>query len=112
MKKVILLFLLLNTFSAISRTDDSLIINNRYQNTEIDLHLKFKGNENKTNGFLIIASGIMFTGIGIALENKRKIDNIPDGYAGYSDSKSRALNYSILFLGIGLNITGGIITLK
>lgn len=112
MKIIITLALALMTFVANAGGKDSLGIVSPLLNKEsykIDLHLKHKSSEDRTNGFLMIAGGSMFMSIGAMLENNRKVRNLPDGYFGYSKSKDIAFNYSILGIGAALGITGGVI---
>ena len=85
---------------------------NKTQNQEINLHLRSYDKELSTNGFLTSVIGLVFTTIGILLEQKRIQQNIPDGYFGYSKSKDMGLNYFITSLGVGMTITGVIMIKK
>ena len=85
---------------------------NKTQNREINLHLRSYDKELSTNGFLTSVIGLVFTTIGILLEQKRIQQNIPDGYFGYSKSKDMGFNYLITSLGVGMTITGVIMIKK
>lgn len=111
MKYIITLILALFTLTAFAGNKDSLGVFPPTLNTEsqtINLRLN-KTSEARTNGFLMVAGGLMFSTIGVCLENKRKADNIPDGYFGYSKRNHIAFNYSVLSIGVTLSITGGTI---
>jgi hypothetical protein len=112
MKKSIILGLMLFSLNCLAdEPKKSMMFKRKEPNREIDLRIN-KPSETRTNGFLTLASGIMFTSIGIALEKQRIKDNIPDGYHGYSKANNIAFNYSVIGIGVGLSVTGGIIIFK
>jgi hypothetical protein len=114
MKKILISAFILSTLYCKAGGLDSLkvsMLSRGSETREINLRIR-KSNELRTNGALILASGVMFSAISYWLERSRINRNLPDGYNGYSLSKDLALNYGIGALGVGLTLTGGVIIFK
>jgi hypothetical protein len=114
MKKILISAFILSTlYCKAGRLDSTKVsmLSRGSETREINLRIR-NPNELRTNGALILASGVMFSAISYWLENSRINRNLPDGYNGYSLSKDLALNYGIGALGVGLTLTGVVIIIK
>lgn len=107
------LFTLLSLYSSATGTDSTRSI--MFQDNEapeISLNIKVNNQRLASDAIIVLATGVALTTAGILLEGDLRRSNIPDGYHGHSVRNNRIFNYSVLTLGIGLNITGGVMMIK
>ena len=105
MKKILFGILMISSLNLLGSNPDSLRITQ-------SLYNKYHVTNNKTDGLLMLVSGIAFTSIGVIREYNRKPEVLHSYSVEVNPNRGKYINYMMIGTGIGFTIGGGIKLIK
>jgi hypothetical protein len=105
MKKILFGILMISSLNLLGSNPDSLRITQ-------SLYNKYHVTNNKTDGLLMLVSGIAFTSIGVIREYNRKPEVLHNYSVEVNPNRGKYINYLMFGAGVGFTIGGGIKLIK
>ena len=105
MKTILFGILMISSLNLLGSNPDSLRITQ-------SLYNKYHVTNNKTDGLLMLVSGLAFTSIGVIREYNRKPEVLHRYSVEVNPNRGKYINYMMIGTGIGFTIGGGIKLIK